>query len=288
MRFLATLIFLIIRIVSNPVANVFQKKISNDISCVVINFYSYLILSILCLPFCSKYLSYEMITSYFILLTLLAGFLCALGTVCVIKAINIGELSVIGPINSYKSVVGLISAFIFLKEIPSVWALFGIFLIIYGSKYVFDCETEGFSFKLLKRKDVQLRFLGLILTGIEAAILKNIILISSVEACFIFWCFMGLLWSFIFSLITKKDFSVKSKNVILNLFIIAVCLGLMQYSTNFVFERMNVGYALALFQLSSLLTVFFGYKFFKEKSFKRKLLGSLIMIIGSVFIILCH
>lgn len=287
-RFLATILFLIIRIVSNPVANAFQKKISNDISCVVINFYSYLFLSLMCIPFCLKYLDWNFLTSNFIALTLLAGFLCALGTVCVIKAINIGELSVIGPINSYKSVVGLFAAFIFLREIPSLWALFGIFLIIYGSRYVFSSAEEGFSFKLLKRKDVQLRFLGLLLTGIEAAILKNIIIISSVEVCFIFWCFMGLFWSFIFALISKKDFSIKSNSIFFYLIIIAVCLGLMQYSTNFVFASMNVGYALALFQLSSLLTVFFGYKFFHEQALKKKLIGSLIMIIGSIFIILCN
>lgn len=286
MRILATILFLIIRIISNPIANTFQKKISNDISCVVINFYSYLFLSILCIPFCFKYINLDFLTLNFLFLTLLAGFLCALGTVCVIKAINIGELSVIGPINSYKSVVGLLSAFVFLREIPTLWALFGIFLIIYGSRFVFESTTEGFSLKLLKRKDVQLRFLGLLLTGTEAAILKHIIIISSVEVCFIFWCFMGLLWSFIFSLISKKDFSVKSKSIFSHLLIIAFCLGLMQYSTNFVFERMNVGYALALFQLSSLITIILGYKFFNEKSLKRKLLGSLIMIIGSIFIIL--
>lgn len=60
----------------------------------------------------------------------------------------------------------------------------------------------------------------------------------------------------------------------------------MQYSTNFVFEKMNVGYALALFQLSSLVTVFLGYEIFKEKNLKEKIIGTCIMILGSVLIIL--
>lgn len=209
-----------------------------------------------------------------------------MGIVCIIKAIHIGELSVVGPINSYKSVVGLIAAFLFLGEIPTLIALLGIFLIIWGSKYIFETTSEGFTINVFKRKDIQLRFLALILTGTEAAILKKIILISSVEACYIFWCFMGLFWSFVFVILLKKNLLVKLKNFIPYVLIISLNLGLMEYSTNYVFSKMNVGYALALFQLSSIVTVVFGYKFFKEQNLIKKLIGSLIMIIGSVLIIL--
>ena len=62
--------------------------------------------------------------------------------------------------------------------------------------------------------------------------------------------------------------------------------GLMQITTNYVFENMNVSYALALFQLSSLINVIFGYKFFKETHLIKKLIGTTIMIIGAVVIIL--
>lgn len=280
-----TILFLIIRIISNPVANLFQKKLTVEISSVTINFYTYLILSIMCIPFAIRYITSEILTVEFLFWVLLAGFLCALGTVCTIKAVNIGELSILGPINSYKSVIGLISAIIFLKEIPSLVAIIGILFVIIGSRYIFESTQEGFSFDLLKRKDIQLRFLSLVLTGTEAAILKKIILISSVETCFIFWCFMGLFWTFIFLVISRKKLIIKSAKIFIILFLISVCLGLMQYSTNFVFERMNVGYALALFQLSSIVTVVLGYKFFKEKNLMRKLLGTFIMIVGSTLII---
>ena len=60
----------------------------------------------------------------------------------------------------------------------------------------------------------------------------------------------------------------------------------MQMTTNFVFNYMNVGYALALFQLSTLVNLFFGYKFFKEKDMKPKIIGTIIMVIGSVIVIL--
>ena len=60
----------------------------------------------------------------------------------------------------------------------------------------------------------------------------------------------------------------------------------MQYSTNYVFSKMNVAYALALFQLSTILSVFLGVNIFKEKGLARKVIASLIMITGAVIIIL--
>lgn len=279
------ILFLVIRILSNPIANVFQKKLAVENSSLTINFCTYTILSLCCLPFVYTVFS-ETYSLYFWFVVFLCGFLCTLGILCIIKAINIGELSVIGPINSYKSIVGLVASLFLLKEIPSLIGLLGIFLIIWGSKFIFQSSKEGFSFKLLKRKDIQYRIIALVLTGIEAAFLKQIIIMSSVEAGFILWCFMGAFWSTIFILITKKRFSLEKKSNYIQVIFIALCLGLMQYSTNFVFEKMNVGYALALFQLSSLVTVFLGYEIFKEKNLKEKIIGTCIMILGSVLIIL--
>ena len=279
------IVFLIIRIVSNPIANVFQKKLAVENSSLTINFYTYILLSLCCLPFINLVFN-QSYSLYFWFIVFMCGFLCTLGILCIIKAINIGELSVVGPINSYKSIVGLVASLLLLREIPSLFGLFGIFLIICGSKFIFVSSKEGFSFKLFKRKDIQFRLIALILTGIEAAFLKQIIIMSSVEAGFILWCFMGAFWSFIFLLFTKKNFALTKKSNYFSVIFIALCLGLMQYSTNFVFEKMNVAYALALFQLSSLVTVFLGYEVFKEKNFKEKIIGTCIMIIGSCFIIL--
>lgn len=282
---LITILFLFVRIISNPIANALQKKISINLSSTVINFYTYLILSIMCIPL-YKNVDITALTPSFLFYTLTAGFLCSIGTLCLIKAVSLGELSILGPINSYKSVVGLIAAFVFLKEIPDVFGILGMIMIIWGSYYIFESTQEGFSPKIFLRKDIQYRFLALILTGIEAAILKQIIIMSSVEVCLIFWGLTGLLWSFIMVLIFKKSIKITNTKITYNLIIIAFCLGLMQYSTNYIFSKINVGYALALFQLSSLITVFLGYKMFKEKNITKKLVGTTIMIIGSCLIIL--
>jgi hypothetical protein len=43
--------------------------------------------------------------------------------------------------------------------------------------------------------------------------------------------------------------------------------------------------ALPLFQLSAIVSVLPGYRFFREQEIRKKLIGSAIMIIGSVMII---
>jgi uncharacterized membrane protein len=280
---LSVLLFLIVRIFSNPIANVLQKKLAEDISPTVINFYTYLLLSICYLPYISKYISPEYLTPELIILVLIAGLLCAFGNICLIKSLHTGEPIVLANINSYKSIVGLLLAFILLKESPSLYAIAGIFLVVIGSRFIFD---RGISLKLLKRSDIQLRIMALLLTGAEVVILKRIIILSSVETCFIFWCFMGAFWTAVLMITSGKKFAVDFKSNMSLFILIAICVGFMQYSTNYVLENMNVACALALFQLSALITVFFGSKYFEEKHIIKKIIGTIIMITGSVIIIL--
>lgn len=282
---LTTILALLIRIISNPFANLMQKIQAEKHNPVLINTYSYFFLSLACIAptIMNNWSGYGL---NFWLYALLAGILCTLGSICLIKALQIGEMSVLGPINSYKCIVGLIIGYLLLGEIPSIYGILGILLIIFGSWFIFDTVNEGFSFKLLLRKDIILRFCALFFTGCEAVVLKKIILISSVGESFILWCFTG----FLFSILLLIVFRVKPERIsgkdLSNCAEIAACLGLMQLSTNFVFERMNVGLSLALFQLSSVIAVIFGYKVFKEEHFLKKLTGSIIMIIGSCMILL--
>lgn len=274
-----------LRILSNPAANMVQKLLSKRHSAILINLYSYLMLSLICIPSATinNWTQYDL--SYWGYAAL-AGILCTLGSVCLIKALQIGEMSVLGPINSYKCIVGLVTGFLLLGEIPSIAGVLGVILIIAGSRYIFDTEPEGFTFKLLLRKDIILRFCALFFTGCEAAVLKKIILLSSVAESFMLWCFTGFIFSVILLLIFKIKFRLFSLKDFLYTGVIALCLGVMQYTTNIVFSKLNVGLSLALFQLSSIVAVFFGWKVFKEKHLLKKFIGTSIMIAGSCLILL--
>ncbi len=282
---LGAYIALFFRITSNPLANAIQKKLAEKYSATLINLYSFGCLSLACIypAFINHWSSYSYNYWGYVIL---AGLLCTLGSICLIKALQCGEMSVLGPINSYKCIVGLIFGYILLGEIPSLKGLFGTLLIIIGSWFIFDTVKEGVSFKLLLRKDIILRFCALFFTGCEAAVLKKIILMSSPKESFILWCFSGFLFSIILAFLFKTKIRRLNLKNTLGTIGIAICLGIMQYSTNLVFQKLNVGLSLALFQLSSLISVFFGYLMFKEKDIIKKILGTLIMIFGSCLILL--
>ena len=67
--------------------------------------------------------------------------------------------------------------------------------------------------------------------------------------------------------------------------LLALTTGLMQLSTLFTFNVFQVGYSLALFQTSTILSVLFGYHFFQEKNILRRLVGSVVMVTGAALII---
>jgi drug/metabolite transporter (DMT)-like permease len=130
----------------------------------------------------------------------------------------------------------------------------------------------------------------MILTAIEAVFIKKIILASSTAAAFISWCWFGALFSFLLLFLYKLDIKTEisklhSKDTRKYLLLV-ICIGTMQYTTTYTFDHMPVGYALSLFQLSTIVSVLLGYQVFKEQDIQKKLLGSVIMIAGSVIIIL--
>ncbi len=282
---LTTIIALCLRITSNPAANAVQKILSEKHSAIMINLYAFGFLSLFCL-YPASLNNWSSYTLEYWNYVLLAGSLCTLGSICLIKALQYGEMSILGPINSYKCLVGLLFGYIMLGEIPSIRGIIGTLLIIFGSWFIFDTvKTDGF-FKILFRKDIFLRFCALFFTGCEAVVLKKIILLSSPKESLILWCFSGFIFTLLLAILFKvKIKKISKKDTFLTL-LIAVCLGIMQYSTNIVFEKINVGLSLALFQLSGIISILFGYFIFKENQLRKKLLGTIIMIVGSCLILL--
>lgn len=289
---LVTTISLLLRILSNPIGNVFQKKLTEQNNHpLLVNLLTFSILGILCIvPALQQDWGQVSYLSWYY--GVIAGIFGAVGNGFLVKALQGGYLSILGPINSYKSVVGILIGIVFLHEIPSIWGIIGIALIIYGSYFVLDTMKERFSWSLLKNKEIQYRIWAMILTAIEAVFIKKVILYSSTTVSFIFWCWFGAFFSFVLLFFFKVRLIKEIKQVklhhLLTYGFLVLSIGTMQYTTNHVFSHMNVGYALALFQLSTIISIFLGYRIFKEQNIKKKLLGAVIMIAGSVVIILLN
>ena len=269
------------RILSNSLANVFQKKLAGGGVCAGrVIFGSYALVALAALPMLPWR---ENLGLGFWALCLASGALGAAGNYFLVRALEIGDLSVLGPINSYKAVVGMLFGAALLGEVPDFSGLSGVLLIICGS-FLLVGKTAKFSAALFGDKSVRFRFYALVFAACEAVFLKKIILESSVGAAFAAWAVFGAAFSLPLARgggFSRASFSARSALLFAG---IAISIGTMQYATNAVFANMQVGYALALFQLSGVLSVFFGALFFGEKNIMRKFAGSLIMCSGAALI----
>ena len=155
-----------------------------------------------------------------------------------------GDLSILGPINSYKSVVGILIGIIFLHEVPNNQGIIGIILIIYGSYFVLDTMKEHFSCDLLKNKEMQYRIWAIILTTIEAIFTKRSPFIHPLRYLFFFWCWFGVLFCFTLLFFFKVCFPKELEQIKCSHLPIyglpVLCIGTMQYTTNYVFSHMNI------------------------------------------------
>lgn len=272
-----TLIGVLVRIFSNSYLNVCQKVLTmRGQRASVINFYTYLGLAVLVLPLlpaCFGHFSVELLGNFFVM-----GLLGALGNYFIIKALSIGELSTLAPINSYKPVVALFVGIFYLHEIPTIGAILALGLIIIGTSFLMGGISGDFN-----AKAVFYRVLALIFSATEAVFIKKIIMLTGVSEAFALWVVAGLVFSALFVVPSRKNMRISSwKYQVL----LVLAVGAMQYSTNFVFSRMSVAYALALFQLSTLISVVYGAKMFSEHGLVRKLIASAVMVLGSVWLIL--
>lgn len=283
MQILLSSFAIILRVVTNSLSNVFQKKLAmNGENPIYVNFINYLLLSVISLPILF-FIDYSYLNLEFWKYALLGGIFGAVCNCFIVLALEKGELSVLGPINSYKAIIGIIAGIIILHEIPNIYGILGVFLIIVGSYFIFDTASP----KVFLRKDIQYRIYALVFSAIEAVFIKKVIILSSIATSFVVSSFLGAIFSYIilktFTKTTLKKVCYKNSMLYL---LTALCFGIMTFTTAYVFKYIQVGYALSLFQISIIINVILGYKLFKEKNLLKKLFGSLIILIGSATILI--
>ncbi|HBP07107.1 MAG TPA: EamA family transporter [Lentisphaeria bacterium] len=280
-----------IRIFANSFLNVFQKRLIAAVpNALEINFVMYLLLSLGMLPFASAF-PFGTLPPEFWFWAALVGIAGSCGNACMVKALERGELSVLGPINAWKPVVAMTGGILLLSEIPSAGGTAGLGLIVWGSYLVLGADEGKFRFRILLRTDIRYRFAALFCTALEAVFLKKLILLSSTGQAFLANCWAGAVFCLLGTLLLPRG--AVSPAVLLRprghaamLILLALCFGAMQYATNTAFLLLPVGPALALFQLSAVVNLWLGWKLFHESGMRRKIAGTVLTVAGAVLIIL--
>jgi drug/metabolite transporter (DMT)-like permease len=290
---MTTPLFVLARIFANPFSNVFQKKLTNQaVDPIFIIFVTHFLLSLASLPL-FFYIQPLNMSGQFWVYILVCAVLAIAGNTCIVAALRSADLSVLGPINAYKSIISLLLGSLLLGEFPTLLGIAGILLILSGSYFIVDkasaSSLPGESSGFFKNPAIRLRFAALILSATEAIFLKKAVLLSSPLITFIFWCFLGVpvamaVLLYLAKTASRPDIGAMGESIRFFL-LLAFTTGLMQFSTLYTFNTLQVGYSLALFQTSTILSVLFGYRFFQERNILRRLSGALIMVVGAVLII---
>ena len=294
---LLTIIFptslaVLIRIVANPLSNVFQKQLTQrSAEPLFIISATYGFLTLLCLVVWPQ-LRFTGLSTAFWQTMVMTGLLAMFGNVLLVKALHMGDLSVLGPINAYKSVVGLIVGIFLLNEVPGLWGLLGVLFIVGGSYIVLADKQQRttLSWTLFRRPAIKLRLLALVFSAIDGVFLKKAILLSTPTIAFFYWCLVGFAFTLVWLAVTMRaQWRSQSRLLLEQKFVFAglfIAVGVTQMVSNIALSRMPVGYALALFQTSALVSVLFGYQFFGEQDLVRKLIGAGVMVAGAALITL--
>ncbi len=281
------------RVIFASFANVLQKKLAiQNHHPLFIVMASYALLSIISLPILLS-LPIVHLSEYFWVNIIIAALLDMAGTLFLVFSLSKTDLSIFGPLNAYKIVISMLLAMVFLSEIPSSQGFLGISIIITGSFFLMQGTTKTTNqqslFMLFTNRGVQYRFLSILLFSTGTLPLKNAVMEGQALTTTIFWCLIGfplaILSYFLFNKREEQSFFQQAKPVLPELTYLAITLFLMQYLTMIVLSKLLIAYSLALFQFSMVLQVFLGYRVFKEKNIKSRLIACLIMSIGSLLVL---
>ena len=291
-----TALFVLVRIVANPLSNVFQKQLTQRAaSPVFIIGAVHAVLTMACVPvwFVPGAIVLQRGPEMWATMTACAC-LAVGGNALLVAAVRSTDLSILGPINAYKSVVGLVLGIVLIGELPTMPGVVGVLMILAGSSLVVDRvagQPRRHAFvQFFRERGIQLRFAALGLSATEAVFLKKAILLSSPLTTFVLWATLGaaigaVAVAALLGRQTGEEIRIFEKETGTYLRL-AITTGFMQLATVFTFGVLQVGYSLALFQLSALISVFLGYRYFQEGNMRTRIIGSLVMTAGAAMIVM--
>jgi drug/metabolite transporter (DMT)-like permease len=280
------------RIVANPVANVFQKQLTGrSADPLFIIGATYALLTLMSLPLLFGPVEVARNGEFWTNMAI-AALLAVAGNVLLVYALKWADLSVLGPINAYKAVISLVLGIFLIGEVPTLMGVTGILLILAGSYFVLDDAADqprrnAFA-QFFRERGIQFRLAALGLSATEAVVLKKALLLSSPLTTFVFWSILGLPIAAAGIVLLLRE-QVKDEVLVLRdnwrtYLWLAIMTGLMQLATLFTFRELQVGYSLALFQLSSVISVLLGYRYFRERNIRKRLFGAVVMAAGATLV----
>lgn len=223
------------------------------------------------------------------------GTLNVIATILQLKAIKNSDLSLTIPLLSFTPLFLLIMSPIILGQYPTLLGIIGVILIVIGS-YVLNIKRRILTterrnsdyldpFKaMVEKKGPKLMLIAAFMLSITSSIDKIGVLNSSP----LFWAVsVHLFTSVTLAPVLIQEFRNHKKFTGMDirlLFAVGFFSALAIVTQFIAITMLLVPYVIAIKRTSAIMSVLLGYLIFKEKGVKGRLLGSVIMVLGVVFI----
>jgi drug/metabolite transporter (DMT)-like permease len=212
------------------------------------------------------------------------------------KALESHEISLAMPMLSFTPLFLIFTSFFILDELPTTLGFFGIVFIVVGS-YVLglkevkgDGEDPFLPFKellrLLRNRGTRYMLIVALFWGVETNFVKIVVLNSDpIFAAASFSLFIGIAFLGI-SAVKGEDVRTGLSQNIGSFALAGAVISLSAVAVNQAFIMQIVPYVISIKRLNILFSVIYGAIVFHETNIGNRMMGALIMTMGSIIILL--
>lgn len=222
-----------------------------------------------------------------LLFLILSGLATGGSWLCYFKALQLGDVNKVTPIDKSSTVLTMILAFLFLGETLSVTKVLGIFGIGFGT-YLMITKKEGIPKQISSHGWIFYAILSAVFASLTAILGKvGIVGIESNLGTAI-RTIVVLIMAWVVVFVTKKQHEVKHIDLKSWIFIVlsGLTTGLSWLCYYKALQDGDASIVVPIDKLSILVTILFSYLFLKEKLTKKSFIGLLIMVAGTLILLL--
>lgn len=221
-----------------------------------------------------------------LLFLILSGLATGGSWLCYFKALQLGDVNKVTPIDKSSTVLTMILAFIFLGERLSITKLLGMIGIGVGT-YLMIMKKEDIQKEVSNRRWMFYAILSAILASLTAILGKVGIIGVESNLGTAIRTIVVLIMAWIIVFVTRKQHEVKHIDLKSWFFIVlsGITTGLSWLCYYKALQEGDASLVVPIDKLSILVTIGFSYMFLKEKLTKKSAIGLVIMV-GGTFILL--
>jgi drug/metabolite transporter (DMT)-like permease len=282
---ISLILFILLSAVLHMYWNVLVKK-SNERLCFL--WWMYLV-SFLLLPFVVLFMQSNGIPPMAWLVVFVSGVIHLIYTVTLSYAYKNGDLSLVYPLARSAPLFVAIGALIFLKEIPSIVGFTGIIFTVVGA-YVIGLESLTIRHmikpvEMLKSRPYQLALLVAVISASYTIVDRVGVSFFDPFTFIVLLLFIEAILFTPFILWKKKKFILPEwRDNKINILVAGTTRFLSYFLILYVMLQAQLGYIVAVRQISIILAVITGSMMLQEAHFKTRLIGSMGILTGVVLI----